>query len=148
MSDGKRRRFLVGDSIWCGGAACALLLLMDIVAAMKGGRTEVPAGVIWTAVAGVLLPFLNLYFIGRDLFAGHRRDAAIGLALSILALVMAFDPPWKRFVILAGREGDRESPYVNVASGSMDGERWRPTKFARVCRERLSALFVVGLTDM
>ena len=97
----RRRRFLVGDSIWCGGTACALLLLMDSVAAMKGGRAEVPAGVVWTAVAGMLLPFLNLYFIGRDLLAGLKRDAAIGLVLSILALVMAFDPPWKRFVILA-----------------------------------------------
>lgn len=113
MSEGKRGRFLVGDSIWCGGAACALLLLMDIVAAMKGGRAEVPAGVVWTAVAGMLLPVLNLYFIGRDLFAGNKRDAAIGLVLSILALLMAFDPPWKRFVILAGN--------MNVAASCATG---------------------------
>ena len=99
MTDGKRRRFLVGDSIWCGGAACVLIVVLDLIAMTKGGRAEVPAGAIWTAVAGMLLPFLNLYFIGRDLFAGHKRDAAIGLALSILALVMAFDPPWRRFVI-------------------------------------------------
>ena len=36
--------------------ACLLLVVMDVVALMKGGREEVPAGMLWLPVAGLLLP--------------------------------------------------------------------------------------------
>ena len=33
------------DSVRCGGFACLLLAVMDVVALVKGGRAEVPAGI-------------------------------------------------------------------------------------------------------
>jgi len=95
---GTRRRYLVGDSVWCGGFACLLLGFVDAVALVKGGRAEVPATVLWVMVAGVLLPVLNLYFVARDLIAGRWKDAALGVILSVVALIMAVAPPWGRFV--------------------------------------------------
>lgn len=71
---------------------------MDAVAFVKGGRAEVPANVLWAAVAGVLLPVLNVYFVARDLIAGRRKDAALGVILSVVALIVAFDPPWSQFM--------------------------------------------------
>jgi hypothetical protein len=99
-----------GDSVWCGAVACVLILAMDAIALARGGRAEVPAGALWIAVAGLLLPVLNVYFVIKDVVARRARDAGLGLALSLLALFMAFDPPWGAFIGLGGRPptGGRE----------------------------------------
>jgi len=97
-----RRRFLVGDSVWCGGLALVCLILMDAVALVMGGRHEVPALGLWLPIAGLLLAVLNVYFVLRDLLAVRRGDAALGLGLSVLALFVAINPPWARFVRCAG----------------------------------------------
>lgn len=96
---GDKRGRATGDSIWCGGAACFLILLMDAMALVKGSRADIPLSAAWVAVAGVLLPVLNLYFIVKDLLSGRRREAGIGLLLSLLALAVAFYPPWGRYVL-------------------------------------------------
>ncbi len=98
MARGTRRRYLVGDSVWCGGSACLLLAFVDAVALVKGGRAEVPASGLWAYVAGMLLPVLNVYFVARELIAGRRKDAALGVILSVMAVIMAYSPPWGQFV--------------------------------------------------
>jgi hypothetical protein len=103
-----RRRYLMGDSVWCGGSACLLLGFVDVVAFMKGGRAEVPASLVWASVAGVLLPVLNLYFVARELIAGRHKDATLGVILSVAAVIMAFDPPWARFVGVPVRSAERQ----------------------------------------
>jgi hypothetical protein len=82
------------DSVRCGGIACVLLLVMDAVALMKGGRQEVPAGMLWLPVAGLLMPVLNVYFVAKDLLARRLKAAGIGAALSGWALFQAFNPAW------------------------------------------------------
>jgi hypothetical protein len=89
---------LWSDSVRCGGIACILLVVMDVVALMKGGREEVPAGMLWLSVAAVLLPVLNVYFVGKDLFARRLKAAGFGAALSGWALFQAFNPAWVAFL--------------------------------------------------
>ncbi len=96
---GEERGPGISDSIRCGGAACLLILLMDVMALVKGSRADIPAGAAWVAVAGLVLPVLNLYFIIKDFVSGRRREAGIGLLLSLLALALAFYPPWGRHVL-------------------------------------------------
>jgi hypothetical protein len=98
MAQDRTHRQAVGDSVWCGGAACLLLAFMDVVAFMKGGREDVPASVLWVAVAGLLLLVLNVYFVIRDVVGGRRKAAALGVMLSLFALLAAFDPPWRHYV--------------------------------------------------
>jgi hypothetical protein len=86
------------DSVRCGGVACLLLVVMDVVALMKGGREEVPAGMLWLPVAGLLLPVLNVYFVAKDLFGRRLKAAGIGAALSGWALFQAFNPAWVAFL--------------------------------------------------
>lgn len=45
-------------------------------------------------VAGILLPFLNAYFVLRDLISRRWKDAAIGVILSIVAVMIAVNPAW------------------------------------------------------
>lgn len=105
MARGIRRRYLVGDSVWCGGSACLLLGFVDAVALVKGGRAEVPASGLWAYVAGMLLPVLNVYFVARELIAGRRKDAALGVILSVVAVIMALSPPWGQFVGVPSHHG-------------------------------------------
>ena len=72
---------------------------MDAIALVKGSRADIPASAAWVAVAGLVLPVRNLYFIVKDFFSGRRREAGIGLLLSLLALALAFYPPWGRYVL-------------------------------------------------
>jgi hypothetical protein len=102
---------LISDSVWCGGAACVSLVVMDALALWHGGRHEVPASGLWVAVGGLVLPLLNLYFIVKDLIAGRRRAAALGAMLSLLALLAAFNPPWARHVIRANTLGLPDARY-------------------------------------
>jgi hypothetical protein len=99
-----RRRYVVGDSAWNGGLACLLLGLVDAVAFAKGGRTAVPASLLWAFVAGMALPVLNIYFVARELIVGRLKDAALGVILSVLALIMAVDPPWGQLVGFPGHQ--------------------------------------------
>lgn len=105
MAGGTRRRYLVGDSVWCAGSACLLLGFVDAVALVKGGRAEVPASDLWAYVAGILLPVLNVYFVARELIAGRRKDAALGVILSVVAVIMALSPPWGQLVGVSRHHG-------------------------------------------
>jgi hypothetical protein len=86
------------DSVRCGGIACLLLIVMDVVALVKGGREEVPAGMLWLPIAGLLLPVLNVYFVAKDLILRRLKAASIGAALSGWALFQAFNPAWVAFL--------------------------------------------------
>ena len=86
------------DSVRCGGIACLLLALMDVIALVKGGRTEVPAGMLWLPIAGLVLPVLNIYFVAKDLIQRRLKAAGIGAALSGWALFQAFNPAWVAFL--------------------------------------------------
>jgi len=88
----------MSDSVRCGAIACCLLVASDVLALAKGGRSEVPLDVEWVLVAGLLLPILNLYFIGKDALRGRGRQAAIGALLSGLAMLEAFAPAWIGFL--------------------------------------------------
>jgi hypothetical protein len=74
------------------------MVAMDAVALMKGGRDEVPAGMLWLPVAGLLLPVLNVYFVAKDLLRRRMKAAGIGAALSGWALFQAFNPAWIAFL--------------------------------------------------
>ena len=92
------RQSLMGDSVWCGGAACVLLIVGDLGAVAWGGRHQMPAQIFVLTIAGILLAFLNVYFIYKDQRERRHQAAALGLVLSLVAMFIAFDPPWASLV--------------------------------------------------
>jgi len=118
MSGTDDRRPGWGDSVWCGGVACVCILAMDVVALFKGGRHQVPAGAVGIAVAGLVLPVLNLYFLLKDVLRRRWKQAGLGALLTAAALLFAFAPPWGSLVL---------EPSKNAAGRTSEGrsERWR-----------------------
>lgn len=88
-----------GDSPVFGAIALGLVLLADVFALFRGGRSETPVPAVAYLVCGPgFLSVLNLFFVARDVSRGRREAAWVGLALSLATIAWLTGPTWLRWL--------------------------------------------------